>query len=405
MKKVFAFVIFASFVLSACGAPTPTVAAAATKVPESITEPSPTIEPSPTAEPSPTVVVNPVPDKVAANVQAFKDKGYIPTTDGKYVKLGDFNDTASKLGYLFHFGAILPDVDGFVYSGHLNVSTAAKTSDTSACGIFFGYNERGDFYATLLDKSRIYTSSIDGVKHEYSELGKTSGTGKVSLESPFEADFTVAVYQNHAYVLVNGEFVGEYTIPKDKSMKGGLGYGMISGTNKDYGTRCEATNASVWLVGATDASEPASTLVLDTVDQSKLIWKTAPRLLQNLAPESYQDSDYTKPGTLKYTVSLSAGAQSLGWSYGWCTKTNELLKNNLENIKLKFELDGKEIPLTSFSIDTSKTCQTWYVTLRDWPAGEYHFVRTVIVAADINDGWGTYPAGDYVSEYAVTVHP
>jgi hypothetical protein len=303
------------------------------------------------------------------------------------------------------FGAALTDVDSFVYSGHLKVSTAAQTSDTSACGIFFGYNERGDEYAALLDKSRIYFSSVDGVKNQYSELGKTSGTGKVDLENPFEADFVVIAHQNYAYVLVNGELIGEYTLSKDKSMKGGLGYGVISGTNKDYGTRCEATDASVWLVGSTDTSSPASTLVLNTVEQSEFLDESRVRGFGGLATEKYQDSDHTKPGTLKYTLSLSAGAQALSWGYGWCAKTDKLLKDNLENIKLKFELDGKEVPLTSFAVDSSATCQEWYVSLSDWPVGEYHFVTTATHSADINDGWDNYPAGDYVRDYVITVHP
>jgi len=236
-------------------------------------------------------------------------------------------------------------------------------------------------------------------------LGKTSGTGKVSLSDPFEVDFTVIAYQNYAYVLVDGELIGEYTLSKDKSMKGGLGYGIISGTNKDYGTSCEATDASVWLVGVTDTSAPADTLVFDTVEQSKLLSGSRPRGLAGLATEKYQDSDHATPGTLKYTVSLSAGAQSLKWGYGWCTETNAQLKDNLEKIKLKFELDGKEVPITSFVVDTSDTCQSWYVTLRDWPVGEYHFVTTSTYTSEINDGYAVYPAGDYITDYVITVHP
>ena len=406
MNRIFVFVVLVSLVLSACGVPTPTAAPPATaEVSKPTAEPSPTAEPLPTIEPSPTLVVNPVPEKLLADIQAFKDKGYIPTIEGKYVKMGDFSNSLSELNYMTTFGAALADVDSFVYSGHLKVSTAAHTSDTSACGIFFGYNERGDHYAALLDKSRIYFSSVDGVKNQYSELGKTAGAGKVSLGDPFEADFNVIAYQNYAYVLVNGELIGEYTLSKDKSMKGGLGYGIISGTNKDYGTHCEATDASVWLVGLEDTGSPVTTLVLNTVEQSEFLYGTRVRGFAGLAKEKYQSSDHLKPGTLKYTLSLSAGAQALEWGYGWCTKTDSLLKNNLENIKLKFELDGKEVPLTSFAVNTSAKCQEWYITVSDWPVGEYHFVTTITFGADINDGWDNYPAGDYVRDYVVTVHP
>ena len=54
------------------------------------------------------------------------------------------------------------------------------------------------------------------------------------------------MYNNHAYVYVDDKFIGEYTLSQDKILKGIFGYGIISGTNRDFGTRCEITNARVW---------------------------------------------------------------------------------------------------------------------------------------------------------------
>lgn len=129
-------------------------------------------------------VADPVVDELAAQVQKFKDEGRIPTTEGEYMKLDDFSQTFSQLGSYQAYPLGI-ELENFVFSGHLKWSTATETSD-------------------------------------------------------------LVVYQTHAYVYVDGAFIGEYTLSQDKPLKGSFGYGIISGTNKDYGTRCEITNAGVW---------------------------------------------------------------------------------------------------------------------------------------------------------------
>jgi hypothetical protein len=69
----------------------------------------------------------------------------------------------------------------------------------------------------------------------------------VKFDYPAEADFTLIVKDSYAYVLVDGENVAEYTLSQSRSSRGGLGLTVLSGTNKDYGTRCEMTNLHLWL--------------------------------------------------------------------------------------------------------------------------------------------------------------
>jgi hypothetical protein len=82
-------------------------------------------------------------------------------------------------------------------------------------------------------------------------MGTTRGTRRVKFDNPAdnpaEADFTLIVKDSYAYVLVNGEVVGEYTLSQSRSVHGQLGLTLLSGTNKDYGTRCEMTNLHAWL--------------------------------------------------------------------------------------------------------------------------------------------------------------
>jgi hypothetical protein len=188
-------------------------------------------------------VSDPVADALLAQVQKFKEEGHIPTTDGELIRFDDFSQTFSQLGYYQAYPTDL-ELENFVFAGHLKWSTATATDDNSACGILFGAQPDNSDYAMFLDKSRVYFSS--STARFYSELGKTSGTGRVSFGNPADADLSLVVYQTHAYVYVDGEFIGEYTLSSSKPLKGVFGYGIISGTNKDYGTRCEITNAAVW---------------------------------------------------------------------------------------------------------------------------------------------------------------
>jgi len=188
-------------------------------------------------------VSDPIADALLAQVQKYKEEGHIPTTDGELIKFDDFKQTFSQLGYYQAYPTDL-ELENFVFAGHLKWSTATATDDTSACGILFGGQPDSSDYAVFLDKSRVYFSSSTATTNF--ELGKTSGTGRISFGNPAEADFSLVVYQTHAYVYVDGEFIGEYTLSSSKPLKGVFGYGIISGTNKDYGTSCEITNAAVW---------------------------------------------------------------------------------------------------------------------------------------------------------------
>jgi len=239
-----AVVLLISLACGAVGAAQPTSAPTSTPVdisiPSTATE-KPTSTPEPTATPD--VAATQRYDDLFSQVQEFKDIGYIPTTDGEYIEMGDFKEEFSQLGYYqaYPYDLIL---ENFVFTGHIKWSTATQTSDTSGCGVLFGQQEDASDYAVFLDKSRIYFSSSTATT--YSELGKTRGTGNLNFGNPAEADLSLLVYDNHAYVYVDDEFIGEYTLSQSKPLRGAFGYGVISGTNKDYGTRCEVSNARIW---------------------------------------------------------------------------------------------------------------------------------------------------------------
>jgi hypothetical protein len=210
--------------------------------------PTKTAKPTPTPRPTrtPNVTETQNYDDIFSDVQKYKDEGLISTTNGKYSVLDNFSETFAQRGWL-QYSYLDFMAEHFVYKAHVKWSTSGETSETSGCGIVFAVQPKGDkndYYGVVLDKSRIYFSTT--YAGHYHDLGKTRGTGKLSFGNPAEADFALVVYDYKAFVYVDGEFIGEYTLSKDRDLKGKFGYGIISGTNHGYGTSCTITNSRIW---------------------------------------------------------------------------------------------------------------------------------------------------------------
>lgn len=179
----------------------------------------------------------------SAEIQKYFDEGYIGTTDGRFKKLDDFSEKWAQLNWYTRW-LLNETATDFVFSGHFKWSSASKTPDPSGCGIVYAMQDDNSDYSVFLDQAGIiYLRSKFG--HGY-RVGRTRGTGKITIKEPFEADFTLIVYDHYSYVLVDGEVVGEYTLPQSDLLEGGLGIAILSGTNKGYGTSCEITNMHLW---------------------------------------------------------------------------------------------------------------------------------------------------------------
>jgi len=174
--------------------------------------------------------------------------GYLKMNDGKLIELADFKEEWAQLGWYWRWTYDAYQVSDFYMSGHFKWSSAYRSADLSGCGFVFAEQENGNHYAVFLDKSKILFAQTE---YYYYPIGTTRGTGRVKFGNPFdqpdEADFALIVKDAYAYVLVNGEAVGEYTLSQSKNLRGKVGLSLLSGTNKDYGTRCEITNLHLWI--------------------------------------------------------------------------------------------------------------------------------------------------------------
>lgn len=244
------------FMISACSAlgpafvptdtPIPTPTATITLTPTNTPRPSPTPRPTKT----PDLAATQHADELNAEAKKYFDLGYLTTTDGEFVEYATFFREWAQLGWYQRYTFDARAADSFM-SAHLKWWSAYRNADLSGCGFVFANQDNGDHYAVFLDRSRVVFFDLDQSLGYARIVGVTRGTGRVKFDNPadapVEADFTVIVKGAYAYVLVNGEVAGEYTLSQSKSLNGNLGLSILSGTNKDYGTRCEMSNIHLWI--------------------------------------------------------------------------------------------------------------------------------------------------------------
>ncbi len=217
--------------------PPPAPTDTATPIPPTDT---PTITPSPTATPD--IAATQRAEEFQSMLQSFADDGYIETTEGESVTFDDFKQDWAQLGW-YKWWPQKGEYANFVFKAHVKWSTASSTPEISGCGIIFGLQDNDDHYAVILDKSRILFLMKRG-QYSYS-VGKTRGPGRTNFGNPAEAEFAVIVKGQTAYVSVDGE-VTTYTLSADQTSAGEFAFTVLSGTNKDYGTRCEMKEIILW---------------------------------------------------------------------------------------------------------------------------------------------------------------
>ena len=251
------FLVSLTLVLSACSIsavqPTATPASTETPKPTATTTLTPTNTPKPSPTPRPTKTPNLAAtermDGYNAETQSYFDKGYLKTLAGKIKEMDDFSYDWAQLGW-YNWQSLDNKVTDFYISAHFVWSSAFRNADTSGCGFIFAIQENGDHYAVFLDRREILFLNSDQTANYSRKVGLTRGTGRVNFDNPADhpvsADFTLIVNGLYAYVLVDGQDIGEYTLAQSKILRGDIGLSLLSGTNKDYGTRCEMTNVRVW---------------------------------------------------------------------------------------------------------------------------------------------------------------
>jgi hypothetical protein len=249
--RVLYFLLTAALLLSATlqvgctlpaslGGATPTPSASPTPEATATNTPRPTLTPRPTATPNATATAQY--NDMVQFVQNAADVGYIDSTEGEYHRLDDYTDAMAQLNYY------LPTLTGysaanFVFRAHMKWDSASKTPDISGCGIIF---------RTQADAHYAFFVTSDGMAHFMtSDNGPAYFGGKIyhgQNKAAGELDFAMTAQGDTFNIFINGERKGAFYGHKDSMLDGKIAYTVISGTNKDYGTRCNITNAELWIL-------------------------------------------------------------------------------------------------------------------------------------------------------------
>ena len=175
-------------------------------------------------------------------VQQLASEGLLEKTEGTYTQIEDFNETWAQIGWYQWWSTGLAPTD-FVIRAHTEWESASRTANwfDSGCGFVFREEDADNHYMVFLalDGNVYLKGYVDG---KYKEFGK-GYLGKVDFMKG-GADVMLAVEGDHILYFVNGKKVLERNV--SELSEGNLALTLVSGTNKDYGTRCSVTDIEVW---------------------------------------------------------------------------------------------------------------------------------------------------------------
>lgn len=245
-QPILSFVLILILVSVACATAQPTPTGTPEPTSTETVIPTNTPRPSPTPRPTrtPNLAATQHAEELIGEVQLYYEKGYLTTNNGRLTELDDFSHDWAYLGGYKPLVFVILASDFFL-SAHFKWDSAFQNSNISGCGFIFALQPNNDHYVVFLDRTKV---ELRISTHGFSTRVKPiRGTEQVKFDYPAEANFTLIVKGAYAYVLVNGEVVSEYALLENRPLLGDLGLTVISGTNKDYGTRCEMTNLRLWI--------------------------------------------------------------------------------------------------------------------------------------------------------------
>ncbi len=181
-------------------------------------------------------------------VEQIVTEGYLSRSAGAYARLDDFSDSWAQINWYQWLWTGYDPTD-FVVRADFSWDSASDTANwfNSGCGFVFREASREN-----LDHYVVYLG-LDGVVYflkarlgVLSDLASASA-GRLAVPSG-SAQFMLAVEGDRFTAYVNDQRV---LTAHDGSMKAGLlNYTLLSGTNRDFGTRCEMTNVELWTLAA-----------------------------------------------------------------------------------------------------------------------------------------------------------
>ena len=178
-------------------------------------------------------------------VLELKKQGVITRTDGTYHSISNFDESWAQLLWYQYWSTEYSPAD-FVISAHTEWESASRVADwyASGCGFVFRETDENNHYLIYLalDGNVYLKAYVDG---EFHELGKEY-YGQIDFVQD-QADVLLAVDGSQITYFINGKQV--FQRENSELSSGGLYLTVVSGTNADFGTRCQITDIELWALG------------------------------------------------------------------------------------------------------------------------------------------------------------
>lgn len=184
----------------------------------------------------------------AARIQQLVTDGYLTTAEGTFSELPDFYESWAQINWYQWIYTDASPTD-FVVRTDIDWSSASDKANwfNSGCGFVFrasGDEDAGySHYLTYLGLDGVvYFSRLR--KGNYTDLTSDS-YGKVSVPNG-SASMMLVVEGSKFTMFINDQRVVSAV---DSTLTSGeLNYTLLSGTNRDYGTRCHMKNVELWTI-------------------------------------------------------------------------------------------------------------------------------------------------------------
>lgn len=173
-------------------------------------------------------------DEFDKKLEKLSKEGVVSSMNGTKTSYGDYTDEWAQIGWYqwTHF----EEAERFVLSAKVSWDSAYDKPNNfeSGCGVIFneGNGNSNHILMSIRMDGLIYFTGIRGGR--YLSYG-TYKYGRPSIKG--SVDLTLVVTSDRATVYLNGErIVRKADLPM---MGDGVGLCTLSGTNRDFGTRCK----------------------------------------------------------------------------------------------------------------------------------------------------------------------
>lgn len=177
-------------------------------------------------------------------VQKLADEGTIPSTEGKYYHLDDFDESVAKINY-FSWWRTGYSASEFVLLTDMAWDVASKSANwyNTGCGFVFSEAEEGKYHFMQLGLDGLL--SLFSIRdNNWTRLAQKT-FGKPSIPSG-QATVMMVVFNKRVKVYVDERQIFDAYSPL--VAEGKISLSLSSGTNSGFGTRCRMTNSGLWII-------------------------------------------------------------------------------------------------------------------------------------------------------------